>query len=84
MTAYDAPDLFLVQGGGSYLWLIPSLQLAVLRTGEAPPAEQAGRTASDDSAWDEARIPNLVLHGTRDFVPAARSGAGISNIVPNH
>jgi len=86
MTAYDTPDLLLIQGGGSYLWLIPSLQLAVLRTGEPPPApEQIASKASDSaSGWDEARIPNLILHGTRDFVPAVRPGAGISNIVPNH
>ncbi len=31
------------------------------------------------------RIPNLIIRGARDFVPAAaRPGADIRRIVPNH
>lgn len=86
MTSYDAGDLFVIQGGGTRLWLIPSLQLAILRTGDPPPGQADVQTVANANAdaWDDARIPNLILHGTRDFVPATRTGAGISTIVPHH
>ena len=75
--AYAVRDLFVVGGrGGNRLWLIPSLQLAILCTGEA-----AGR----DAAWDDARIPNLVMRGARDYLPpAALPGAELSSMVPGH
>ena len=47
--------------GGNRLWLIPSLQLAILATGP-----RAGR----DAQWDDSRIPNLIIRAARDFVPA--------------
>jgi CubicO group peptidase (beta-lactamase class C family) len=76
LTPYVSSDVLLVEGGGNRLWLIPSLQIAILRTAGVPPA------AGD---WDDARIPNLIIHGTRDFVPpAARPGADLSTLVPNH
>jgi CubicO group peptidase (beta-lactamase class C family) len=86
MTAYEAADLFVVQGGGTWLWLIPSLQIAILRTGDLPSGmANVGTVANADvDVWDDARIPNLVLHGTHDFVPTTRPGAGISTIVPHH
>lgn len=86
MTTYEAADLFVIQGGGTRLWLIPSLQLAILRTGDRPPGAADLQTVgnANNDAWDDARIPNLILRGTRDFVPAVRVGAGISTIVPNH
>jgi hypothetical protein len=56
------------------MWLVPSLQIAILRTGALPAAD-----------WDDGRIPNFVIRGTRDFVPAAaRPGADIRQLVPNH
>jgi CubicO group peptidase (beta-lactamase class C family) len=74
---YVARDVFVVEGtGGNRLWLVPSLQMAILCTG-AP----AGR----DAAWDDARIPNLIIRAARDFVPAAaRPGTGVSALVPGH
>lgn len=74
-AGYAARDLFLVEGDGNRLWLIPSLQIAILRTGD-PPGAAAG--------WDDARIPNLIVRGARDFVPGARPGSDLSSIVPNH
>ncbi|MGH8275228.1 MAG: serine hydrolase domain-containing protein, partial [Steroidobacteraceae bacterium] len=73
---YAAADTFVVDGGGgNRLWLIPSLQIAVLRTG--------GRSSGRD--WDEARIPNLIIRAARDFVPrAARPAGDISELVPGH
>jgi CubicO group peptidase (beta-lactamase class C family) len=70
-------DLFAVEGeGGNRLWLVPSLQIAILCTGPAH-----GR----DAAWDDARLPNLVIRAARDALPpAAQPGADVSALVPGH
>ena len=75
--ALAARDVFAVEGeGGNRLWLVPSLQIAILCTGPA-----AGR----DTAWDDARLPNLVIHAARDALPAAaQPGADVSALVPGH
>jgi CubicO group peptidase (beta-lactamase class C family) len=74
MSPYETSDVFVIEGGGNRLWLVPSLQIAILRTG--------GQPTSD---WDDGRIPNLVIRGAHDFVPAAaRPGADIRQLVPNH
>jgi len=74
VAPYASNDLLVVEGGGNRMWLIPSLQIAILRTGDELPAD-----------WDDSRIPNLVMNGTRDFVPAAaRPGADLRRLVPNH
>ena len=77
MEPYATNDVFLVEGkGGNRMWLIPSLQIAILRTGRMP------RSPSD---WDDAHIPNLIIRGTRDYLPPqARPGSDLSNLVPNH
>jgi len=77
MEPYATNDVFLVEGnGGNRMWLIPSLQIAILRTGRMP------RNPSD---WDDAHIPNLIIRGTRDYLPPqARPGSDLSNLVPNH
>jgi hypothetical protein len=74
MSPYATSDVFVVEGGGNRLWLVPSLQIAILRTGGQPVA-----------GWDDGRIPNLIIRGAHDFVPAAaRPGADIRQLVPNH
>ena len=71
---YATNDVFVIEGRGNRLWLVPSLQLAILRTGGPP-----------DPDWDEARIPNLIIRSARDYVPpAARPGADLRQLVPNH
>jgi CubicO group peptidase (beta-lactamase class C family) len=73
-SPYASSDVLTVAGGGNRMWLIPSLQIAILRTGAVPAAD-----------WDDGRIPNLVIRGTRDFIPAAaRPGSDIRQLVPNH
>jgi hypothetical protein len=69
--------VYLVGGrGGNRMWIVPSMQLAILCTGDF-----SGR----DAAWDESRIPNLVIRGARDYLPpAARPGADLSSMVPGH
>jgi CubicO group peptidase (beta-lactamase class C family) len=72
---YATPDTYAVDNvGGNRLWLVPSLQLAVLCTGSRPRAGD----------FDDARIPNLIVHGARDFVPPATRPGDISTIVPGH
>jgi CubicO group peptidase (beta-lactamase class C family) len=74
---YAAADTYLIDGGaGNRLWLVPSMQIAVLRMGGMPRGVRAA---------EEARLPNLIVSGARDFVPrAAHPGADISAIVPGH
>ena len=48
--------------------------VAILRT--AP----AGR----DAAWDDGRIPNLIIRAARDYLPPAQPGADGSALVPAH
>jgi hypothetical protein len=81
-TPYATSDVHLVGGGGNRLWIVPSLQIAILRTG-APPVSAKGVASAED--WDDARIPNLIIRAVRDFVPpAARPGSDLSKLVPNH
>ena len=77
LQRYRAEGKVAVEGaGGNRLWLVPSLQLAILCTG-AP----GGR----DADWDDNRLPNLVIHAARDALPtAAQPGADISALVPGH
>ena len=72
-----ARDLYAVEGeGGNRLWLVPSLQLAILCTGRAD-----GR----DPDWDDNHLPNLIIRAARDALPpAAQPGADASSLVPGH
>ncbi len=73
---YAARDLFVAGGGGgNRLWLVPSLQIAILCTGEA-----AGR----DPGWEDSRIPNLVIRAAHDYVPPAARPGDVSSLVPGH
>jgi CubicO group peptidase (beta-lactamase class C family) len=73
---YATRDVLTVEGaGGNRMWLVPSLQLAIVCTG-AP----AGR----DAAWDDTRVPNLVIRAARDYLPPAQPGAEVSALVPGH
>ena len=72
---YAARDLYAVSGeGGNRLWLVPSLEIAILRT-----------AAAVDAGWDETRIPNLIIRGARDFLPPpAPARVDVSALVPGH
>ena len=75
--ALAARDVFAVEGEGSNrLWLVPSLQIAILCTGPS-----TGR----DAAWDDTRLPNLVIRAARDALPpATQPAADVSALVPGH
>jgi CubicO group peptidase (beta-lactamase class C family) len=54
---YLAADLYLFDGNGhQVMYLVPSEQLVVLRTGTGPPRPQE---------WDNSRLPNLLMRGIR-------------------
>ncbi|MGH8211040.1 MAG: serine hydrolase, partial [Steroidobacteraceae bacterium] len=74
---YAIDDVFLVESkGGNRLWLVPSMQMAILRMGHLP------RRAAD---WDDARIPNLIIRAARDYLPPqGRPGGDLSKLVPGH
>jgi CubicO group peptidase (beta-lactamase class C family) len=73
---YAAPDLFMVgAAGGNRLWLVPSLQIAILRT---------AASGARDSSWDDSRVPNFVVRAARDFPPPPSRPADVSSMVPGH
>jgi len=72
---YAAPDVFVAGGGGNRLWLVPSLQIAILRTAAA---------TVHDPQWDDSRIPNLVIRAARDYAPAPPQPGNVSALVPGH
>ncbi|HEX7417756.1 MAG TPA: serine hydrolase, partial [Steroidobacteraceae bacterium] len=79
LEPYASDDVFLLEGSGTMrLWLVPSLGLAVLRTGGDPAAALG---------WDESKIPNLIIRGVRDRPEARRPAGGavdLSKLVPAH
>ena len=72
--AYASPDVFMVEARGHRMWMAPSMSLVILRTG-----------STLGSAWDDSRIPNLIIRGARDYVPSqARPGVNLRDLVPSH
>jgi CubicO group peptidase (beta-lactamase class C family) len=54
---YQASDLFLFDGNANQVvYIVPSEQLVVLRTGNAPPR-------AEGQEWDNAYLPNIILRG---------------------
>lgn len=74
---YAGRDVFVAGGeGGNRLWLVPSLQLAILCS-----SALHGR----DAAWDDGRIPNLIIRAARDAPPSPAGPAGtMSSVVSGH
>jgi CubicO group peptidase (beta-lactamase class C family) len=55
---YLAADLILFDGNmNQVVYMIPSQDMVILRTGRMPPR-------GDDGEWDNARLPNLLMRGT--------------------
>lgn len=74
---YAARDVFMAGSeGGNRLWLVPSLQIAILCTG----ALQAR-----DVGWDDGRIPNLIIRALRGApaIPTRQPGT-MSSVVSGH
>jgi CubicO group peptidase (beta-lactamase class C family) len=63
--AFDTHDVARLEAVGKQrLWIVPSLQLTILRVGSEPPA---------DRGWDEATIPNSIIRGTAGWQPRSAS-----------
>jgi hypothetical protein len=76
---FAADDVFFLRGPGHWrMWLIPSLQLAVLFG-----AEEADEGTSTP-AWDETRLPNLVVRAVADPTTATDPASRLKGLVPGH
>ena len=77
--AFGADDLFFVRGPGHWrLWLIPSLELAVLFGAE-------DRDSSNGSSgWDETRLPNLVMRALSEPSRPKDTASKLQQLVPGH
>jgi hypothetical protein len=77
VAPYAVGGVFVVEGdGGNRLWVVPSMQISIVRTGRRP---QHGKD------WNDARIPNLIIRGARDYIPTRPHPAtDLSELVPNH
>jgi CubicO group peptidase (beta-lactamase class C family) len=59
---FAARDVAWLEAEGKQrLWIVPSLQLVILRVGDEPPASQG---------FDEAMIPDTIIRGTSGWQPA--------------
>jgi len=77
--AFGADDLFFVRGPGHWrLWLVPSLELAVLFG-----AEGSG-SADGNSGWDETRLPNLVMRALSEPSRPKDAASKLQQLVPGH
>ena len=69
---FASDDAFFMRGpGGTRLWLVPRLDLAIL---------SFGGSAADRA--DETRLPNALIRALRDRPPS--TGVDLRNLVPNH
>jgi CubicO group peptidase (beta-lactamase class C family) len=64
-AAHDV--VWLESDGKQRLWIVPSLELVILRVGDEPPR---------DRGWDELMIPDSIIRGTSGW-QSARAGEGI-------
>ena len=69
---FASDDTFYMRGpGGLRLWLVPRLDLAILRV-----------SSSGAGLADETRLPNAVIRALRDRPPS--TGVELRELVPNH
>jgi hypothetical protein len=73
---FAASDVFFLRGAGHWrLWLVPGYKLGVLFGAEA----QAGA-----DAWDETRLPNLVIQAIDDAPTPQNAASRLQQLVPGH
>jgi CubicO group peptidase (beta-lactamase class C family) len=88
-TAKDSKHGFFVRAGGGFaahdvawlesdgtqrMWLVPSLDLVILRIGDDPPAGKG---------WDEAMIPDSIIRGTSGWQSAKGEGVDPNQFAPH-
>lgn len=72
-AAHDV--VWLESDGGQRLWIVPSLELVILRIGDDPPR---------DKGWDETMIPDTIIRGTSGWHSAtAPEGIDPSKFAPH-
>jgi hypothetical protein len=77
---FAAPGVAFLRGPGrTRLWLMPTLDLAVLLVDDP---KRAADARDDESRFDETRVPNLVIRSLRDQQRAQASG--LDALVPGH
>jgi CubicO group peptidase (beta-lactamase class C family) len=78
---FAAPGVLFLRGPGrTRLWLVPTLDLAVLLVDVA---QGASRDATQQpTPFDETRVPNAVTRALRALQPTTRKGLGA--LVPGH
>jgi hypothetical protein len=65
--SFATHDVAWLDGPGNQrMWIVPSLQLAILRLGEAP---------EKSAGWDEAMIPDSIIRGTSGWQPRTGTDA---------
>jgi hypothetical protein len=73
--AFALDDVFFLRGTGRWrLWLMPTLDLAVL----------FGSGLNASAAWDETRLPNLVIRAVSERAQQRGSGSQLQQLVPGH
>jgi CubicO group peptidase (beta-lactamase class C family) len=79
---FATPGVYFLRGPGHWrLWLVPSLKLAVLFGAQA--GEQPG-AAGQTFAWDETRLPNLVIRAVSDRPVQPGDLSDLQRLVPEH
>jgi hypothetical protein len=88
-TSKESRHGFLVRAGGGFaardvawlesegtqrMWLVPSLDLVILRVGDDP---------ADDKGWDEAMIPDTIIRGSSGRHGAKGEGVDPSQFAPH-
>jgi hypothetical protein len=82
---FAAPRVVFLRGPGSTrLWLMPTLDLAVLLVDDGRPESQPGPAKPGEAAtpFDETRLPNLVIRALR--AQQAVPGQGLGELVSGH
>jgi CubicO group peptidase (beta-lactamase class C family) len=76
------PGVYFLRGPAHWrLWLVPSLKMAVLFG--APDGPQSG-AGGQTSAWDETRLPNLVIRAVSDRPAQPGNLSDLQRLVPGH
>jgi hypothetical protein len=81
--AFAADDVFFLRGPGHWrLWLVPSLQLAVLFGADGRSNDAEAGAGAD--GWDETRLANLVIRAISDPSKPANAASRLNQLVPGH
>ena len=76
---FAADDVFYLRGPGRWrLWMMPTLQLAVLLVADED------RKAAAEGSWDETRLPNAVIRAVSNHAAGDSGRNLLRQLVPEH